>query len=137
MPTDYSRDKFPPAPILPVRFSAPRQTPQMDPVPALVDTGGDFTLVPLSWLTKIDAPEVRSAYLRGLWSDQRQVTLYLVDVYLERTILPALEVIGVEDAESDGEIILGRNVLNRLILLLDGPRENAQVLEQVPSKSQR
>jgi hypothetical protein len=31
-------------------------------------------------------------------------------------------------------IILGRNVLNRLILLLDGPNELADVLERRPSK---
>ena len=132
MGIEYSQDKFPPAPILLVRFSAPQESTQMDSIPALIDTGGDFTLVPMSWLIRINAPEVRSAFLRGLWSEQRLVTVYYVDLHLENETLPAIEVIGVEDAEESAEVILGRNVLNRLIMLLDGPREQTDVLRQRP-----
>jgi hypothetical protein len=103
---------------------------------ALIDTGGDFTTVPLNWLLGIDAPEVRWAYLRGLWSEQRPVTLYLVDLHLENGILPGVEVIGIDEddieTEEDREIVLGRNVLNQLILLLDGPDEQTDVLERRP-----
>jgi hypothetical protein len=84
----------------------------------------------------IDAPEVRWAYLRGLWSEQRPVTLYLVDLHLENGILPGVEVIGIDEddieTEEDREIVLGRNILNQLILLLDGPNEQTDVLEQRP-----
>ncbi|MBI5650440.1 MAG: hypothetical protein HZC40_08355 [Chloroflexi bacterium] len=52
--------------------------------------------------------------------------------------MPGIEVVGVEDesAEDDQaqEIILGRNVLNRLILLLDGPNEQTEILERRPSR---
>lgn len=130
MPTDYSRKKFPPAPFLKVKLCAPSESPRMDFVPAFVDTGGDFTLVPYSLLLKIDAPEVQSAFVRGLWSEQHQVTVYLVDLHLENIILPAVDVIGVEDSQLDREILLGRNVLNRLILLLDGPREQTDVMDR-------
>ena len=100
---------------------------------ALVDTGADFTLAPLQWLLEIDAPEVRWAFLRGLWSEARHVTLYLVDVHFENVVLPGIEVAGVEyDSENDAEIVLGRNALNNLILLLDGPREQADLLERRP-----
>ncbi len=110
----------------------------MNPAPALFDTGSDFTLVPLSDLLRMDAPEAQSAFLRGLWSEQRPVTVYLVDLHLENRVLPDVEVVGIEDesseTEEESEIILGRNVLNRLILLLDGPSEYAEILERRPSR---
>jgi hypothetical protein len=44
--------------------------------------------------------------------------LYLVDIQIGNMTLPGLEVVG---DEVSNEIILGRNVLNRLRVLLDGP----------------
>jgi len=102
-----------------------------------VDTGADFTLVPLSWLLRVDAPESRWAYLRGLWSEQRPVTLYLVDLHLETGVLPGVEVAGIEDTEmpeEDREIVLGCNILNQLILLLDGPQKQTDILSRRPMK---
>ncbi len=133
MPTPYIQDKLPPAPILSVRFSVPRGPAQGDAMPALIDTGADFTLVPLARLLHIDAPESRYAYVRGLWSEQRQVTLYLVDMHLEVGLMAGVEVVGVEDDEEQ-EIVLGRNVLNQLILLLDGPHTQTDVLERRPQR---
>ena len=72
---EFSRDKFPPAPVLSVNLSQPGEASTGQTKLALVDTGGEFTTVPLGWLLEIDAPEVRMAYLRGLWSEQRLVTL--------------------------------------------------------------
>jgi hypothetical protein len=131
---EYDRQKFPPAPVLEITLSPPCETTRTIPLLALIDTGGDFTLAPLRWLLHIDAPEVRSAYLRGLWSEQRQVTLYLVDLHFDDTVLPGVEVVGLDDDEDDQEVVLGRNVLNRLILLLDGPREQVDILERRPLK---
>jgi hypothetical protein len=105
---------------------------------ALVNTGGDFTTIPLNWLLEIDAPEVRMAYLRGLWSEQRPVTLYLVDIHLENGVLPGVEVVGIDEddieTEADREIVLGRNVLNQLILLLDGPNQQTDILDRRPTR---
>jgi hypothetical protein len=136
MQVEYSRAKFPPAPVLDIALSAPRDVARIGPFPALVDTGGDFTLIPLSWLLDVGAPEVQWAYLRGPWSEQRPVTLYFVDLHLDSGVLPGVEVIGVEEEEADEEIVLGRNVLNRLILLLDGPHGLTDVLDRRPLKLQ-
>ena len=136
MRAEYSHAKIPPAPLLDIQLSPPGESASMNPSPALIDTGSDFTLAPLSYLLRMDAPEARSAFLRGLWSEQRAVNVYLVDLHLENRILPDVEVVGVEDesneTEEESEIILGRNVLNRLILLLDGPSEYAEILERRP-----
>jgi len=133
MPTPYQQDRFPYAPVLPVRLSVPHEAAHADIFSALIDTGADFTLVPLACLVQIDAPESRYAYVRGLWGEQRQVTLYLVDLHLEGGVLPGVEVAGIDD-EDDQEIVLGRNVLNQLFLLLDGPHLQTDVLERRPQR---
>ncbi len=136
--TQYSRDKFPPAPVLSVTLSQPGEPSAGQPRLALIDTGGDFTTVPLTWLLQIDAPEVRLAYLRGLWSEQRPMTLYLVDIHLDNGVLPGVEVVGIDEddieTEDDREIVLGRNVLNQLILLLDGRSKQTDILDRRPTR---
>ncbi len=138
MLTDYDSEKFPAAPVLEIKISPPRESVQTEAMPALVDTGADFTIIPLNWLLQVDAPAVRWAFLRGLWSEQRQVTLYLVDLYFDDIVLPALEVVGLGDDQiefdDEREAVLGRNVLNRLILLLDGPQQRIDILERRPVK---
>jgi len=128
MPTQFSQEKFPPAPILEISLSQPLERAQTELLPALIDTGADFTMVALHWLLQIDAPEIRSAHVRGLWSERQLVTLYLVDIHLETGVLSGVEVIGIDSTEehfddADDEIILGRNVLNKLFLLFEGPNK--------------
>jgi len=133
VPTSYDDSQFPPAPILYVRLSAPGEPANSESLPALVDTGADFTLVPLRWLLRVDAPESRWAFLRGLWSEQRQITLYLTDLHLDTGTLSGVEVAGIEDEdelEENRQIVLGRNILNQLILLLDGPQKQTDVLHR-------
>ena len=74
---------------------------------------------------------------RGLWSSYHEVTLFLIDIHLEIGILPGIEVVRV--MKSDGlfeneEIVLGRNVLNMLILLLEGPAQQTSLLERRPRR---
>ena len=132
----YDELKYPPAPVLELRMSCPDSSPSSAPVSALIDSGSDFTLAPEKWLIEIGAPVLRTASARGLWSDYRSVMLYLVDLHLEQGVLTNVEVVGVSshDPEDDQEMILGRNVLNKLIVLLDGPRLQNEVLQRRPLK---
>lgn len=133
----YANSKFPPVPILNIALSAPGEAAQTEVAPALIDTSSDFTLVPEKWLHGLDIPRSRPARVRGLWSSYHQVTLFMVDIHLDIGILPGIEVVRV--MKSDGifeneEIVLGRNVLNMLILLLEGPTHQTTVLERRPRR---
>ncbi|MCA9974054.1 MAG: hypothetical protein KC425_27770 [Anaerolineales bacterium] len=137
MAISFTHHKFPPAPVIPIRLSSPGEPAAASEYPALLDTGSDFTLVPLRYLSTIQAPETRSAFVRGLFSERQLITLYLVDIHLEIGVLSGYEVIGVEntvDGFTDEEIILGRNVLNRLHLFLNGPAAETHLLERPPRK---
>jgi len=117
-----------PALSVAVRSLAGEITPSQT---ALVDTGADGTLVPLALLKSIHADEQYIARLRSHWGEWHMASIYLVDLEVEGQIFPAVEVVA---DESGAAILLGRNVLNRLILLLDGVRQQTDVLARRPTK---
>ena len=137
MAISFNDHKFPPAPILYLRLGFPSEGAGTEKMPALIDTGSDFTLVPLRYLLQCNAPETRSAFVRGLFSQRQMITLYLVDIYLDIGVIAGIEVIGVDKTEGDfddEEIILGRNVLNKLYLFLNGIQLQTHLLERVPRR---
>lgn len=121
----YSNSAFPPIPVLDVTFSAPMQDEWGDPFEAFIDSGADFTIVPLNLLQSIRAPIVKPVILSSQWQDRRSVHLYEVDLRIGELVLPAVDVAG---DPGSGEILLGRNVLNRLDLRLEGPALRTHLL---------
>ena len=136
MSTPYSNTTFPPKPILNVQIGVPGESAISRAYPAFIDTGSDFTLIPLSYLLEINAPESRAAFVRGLFSQRQIVTLYYVDLQLDIGRLVGIEVIGLNEVDEfdSGEIILGRNILNKLHLFLDGPDQTTYLLERKPRR---
>lgn len=125
----HNRQHTPPIPTLEVRLRASDDSHAGGPLSALVDTGADITLIPLTYLEQIEAPELDEVRLRSHWGHTTTVTTYLVDIELSTSALPGLEVVG--DLYAD-EIVLGRDVLNRLLLLIDGPRQITDILLRRP-----
>lgn len=110
-------------PVMEIRLSLSGESRSIGPFTALVDPGADGTQAPFSSLDDlyaliIDVVRVRSH--RGEW---RHVQMFTVDLEIESVCLPAIEVVG---ADGD-EIVLGRNVINLLVLLLDGIGEVLEV----------
>ncbi|MFZ2362691.1 MAG: retroviral-like aspartic protease family protein [Anaerolineae bacterium] len=121
----YLDDFYPAMPALVLRLGYPGEGMAVGPITALVDTGADGTLIPQPLLDEIGAPLVDSKRIRSHWGEWRQVLVFAVDMGINDLRLPAIEVVG---DELGSEIIVGRNVLNRLRLLLDGPRREVQVV---------
>ncbi len=126
MKRSYNHDYFSPIPVLQVRFSTPEWELYTESLRAIVDTGADGTLVPIKHLQKIGASVEGHSGLRSQWGERRPVNLYLVDVEIEKLTLPGVWVVGDEVGD---EIVLGRNVLNRLRLLLDGTLTTTEILD--------
>jgi hypothetical protein len=95
-------------------------------LPGFVDSGADGSIVPIAYLEEIHAPPTVEKSIRSQWGERRTVILYLVDVQVGTITLPGIEVVGDELAH---EIILGRDILNRLRVLLDGPRHLVGISE--------
>lgn len=120
-----------PFPVLPVVLFRDGEDAISPTLTALVDTGADATLVPAHFLKQGNAEMLRSARIRSHWGEFRLVTLYLIDLTIAGEHLAGIEVVA--DDQSD-EVILGRNVLNKLILLLDGPRNQSDLLLRRPRR---
>ncbi|MBI4772060.1 MAG: retropepsin-like domain-containing protein [Chloroflexi bacterium] len=125
----YSTTYWPPAPVLDVALAVRYEAPRVGPFPALADTGADGSLAPLDLLNSLGIPATDETGVRSLFGGRRQARVFLVDLLVGETRLPDVEIVGIEDV---GEIILGRDVLNQLLLLLDGPGGLTDVLERRP-----
>jgi predicted aspartyl protease len=126
MKTVYLRQYFPPFPSLPIHLGFPEHSLSLGPLDALIDTGADGTLVPQALLDELGAPLVDQIQLRSQWGEARPANLYTVDLGVSDLRLPAIEVVG----DPGTEIILGRDVLNRLRILLDGPAGETTLIEK-------
>jgi predicted aspartyl protease len=109
-----------------VRISAPGEPFSAGPLRALIDTGADVSIIPLRFIEPLGAQITSRRYLRGYGGSRRRVDVYLVDVGVGDLRLPGIEVVA---DELDEEIIIGRNVLNRLTVILDGPHQVAEIRE--------
>lgn len=125
----HRRDFFPPIPAIDLGLRAPDGDQLQGALSGIIDTGADITLVPVALLEEIAAPAIDEVRLRSHWGDITTVTTYLVDVELGADLFPAVEVVG--DLHSD-TVLLGRNVINRLLLLVDGPQETTDILARRP-----
>ena len=122
----YSHNYYPPAPVIGVTLVSAAESLRVGPLNALADSGADGTIVPLSYLDEIHAPSTVEMTIRSQWGESHQVLLYLVDVQIGDLTIPGIEVVG---DEISNEIVIGRDILNRLQVLLDGPKETTQVME--------
>ncbi|MBE2201534.1 MAG: retroviral-like aspartic protease family protein [Anaerolinea sp.] len=122
----YSHNYYPAAPIVDVTFITAAEHERIGPLPAMVDSGADGTIVPLHYLDEIQAPPTVEMVMRSQWGERRHVLLYLVDVRIGDVTLPGIEVVG--DDLSD-EIVIGRDVLNHLRVVLNGPAEIMELSE--------
>ena len=91
---------------------------------ALVDSGADGTLVPVNVLEEIGARLVGTARVRGVLGDSQLADVYLVSLRVGPHSLGAVRVVA--GVEGD-EIILGRNVLNQLVVTLNGLASTVEI----------
>ena len=123
----YSQSFVPPAAVIEIRLAALDQAQTAGPFLALIDTGADASLVPKWVLLKLGAPSMFEAHLRSPWGELHVVVMHLADILIGSERFPAIELAA---SESDDEFVLGRNVLNKLTLFLDGPQQVTQLLSE-------
>lgn len=122
----YSSAYQPPAPVVEIAIASPAEGLRVGLLPAFVDSGADGTIVPSRYLDEINAPVTVEMSIRSQWGERRRVLLYLVDVQIGDITLPGAQVVGDQMAD---EVILGRDVLNKLRVLLDGPARTIEIRE--------
>ena len=126
--TAYDSDLFdPPAPLARVTLRAIQTRKIITDVPMLMDSGSDLTLIPEASIAELE-PNLRSDERVELQSFDGRVTaarsVELDLIFLGITFRGRLAVV-------DSPVgVLGRNVLNRFAICLDGPNLNWKELSR-------
>ncbi len=123
---DYSADYVPPIPVCEVFLGPGGSDPTLGPLEAVIATGADVTVIPLEYLRQVGAKRVSQGRARSLWGDSKTVDVYAVALTLNGLRITALQALA--DNRSN-EIVLGRFVLNRLKIILDGPAAITEITE--------
>jgi len=119
----FNQSLSPPMPVLDVTLQNDLAGLSVGPMEALIDTGADGTVVPVTYLREIRAPVVGRARLH-YHLGVHDVVLHIADVQIGDLVLPGLIIVADREGQ---ELILGRDVLNRFRLLIDGPDQVTQV----------
>ena len=120
----YSRSYQPAMPVVAIGLGRGGRTEPGKSHEALIDSGADGTLVPVDILEEIGARLVGAARIRSVLGDSQVADIYLVSLQIGPHVLSAVRVIA---GPEDDEIILGRNVLNQLVITLNGLASTVEI----------
>jgi hypothetical protein len=109
----------PPAPVARIALRNPQKNVFLADVPMLIDTGADVSLVPRTYVEQLEA-----------WIDTEQVyELMSFDGEVSQTVAAKIDVVFLNRTFkglyllTEEEIgVLGRDILNFVAVLLDGPQ---------------
>jgi predicted aspartyl protease len=110
----YAVDYDPPAPVAMLRLGAPDSSATVL-LRALIDTGADVTVVPAVVARKLRLPLVDHVTVRGVGGRP-----FRVGVHAASAEVAGLRCVA-RVVAFGREPILGRDLLNRLVVRLDGP----------------
>jgi predicted aspartyl protease len=123
-----------PIPVLSIHIGPLGQRPVIGPITAIVDTGADMTLLPVSWIQPLQVAPFSAGRLFGQWRDPHVVDFYLIELAIGGIRLTNIQIAANEEVT---EVIIGRNVLNKLPLFLDGPQQQIEILDDATIKRLR
>jgi hypothetical protein len=90
----------------------------------IVDTGSDVTLVSYSEVSRLQLKALktkRSIPFKGLGRSINGSD-FLIEVSFDNLTYFRARVIAVPDDDLNGELIIGRNILNRYVITFNGPK---------------
>jgi len=115
----YDAERFkPPAPVATVVLCTRNRAKTVADVLMLIDSGADLTLIPQRCVRELGLrDEPIDGFLQGFDGSTSPARAVNIEVHFLRYIFRGLFPITEDECG-----ILGRNVINRLSLVLDGPR---------------
>jgi predicted aspartyl protease len=115
-------NESPPAPF--VHVARPDGSAVETDLPGKVDTGADRTNIPAALAARLALDEIDRLSFAGFGGSE-----LILPIYLIRLTIRDLPAINVEVAAEGGEqyVLLGRDVLNRYKIVLDGPNLRLEI----------
>lgn len=120
----YNDMYTPSMPVVDLGVSRPGSRRPGQTVTAVVDSGADGTLLAIDVLEAVGAGYVGEGFIRGISGGRQQVSIYLASLHIGSHALHAIRVVAVPEGS---EAIMGRNVLQYLVVTLNGPAAVAEI----------
>lgn len=121
---EYDTNYVPAMPVVEIAISSVSKS-YISTIRALIDSGSDGTIIPLSDLKRIGARKYQKQWMRTITGQRAQVDLYLITVQLGPLQRARVAVAG--DPKLN-EAIIGRDLLNQLCIKLDGLATVVEIL---------
>jgi len=112
----YDRAFNPPAPVADVTIANPVTPNKRSRVRGKMDTGADITVIPERLIVPLGISPKGRVWTRGYDGTYAQRAVYYVRLTLEGFVLATVRCV----ATNRSDVLLGRNVLNRFLITLDG-----------------
>jgi len=122
----YSRRFDPTMPVIEATVRAVGMSHPDSVVTALVDSGADATILPLFVLQQVGARYVRGRVMRGVTGIPENVDTYLVTIQIGPYIVHGIRAVAYNN---NMDPIIGRDVLNNLVVMLNGPGQETIISE--------
>jgi predicted aspartyl protease len=122
---DYDVETYDPAaPVVEIVIGHPTIIGLQDRLMALIDSGADASMLPISILNKVGARFIETRQMRGATGHRLVVDTYLVSVQLGPYKLHGIQAVAMREGF---EAVLGRDVLNQLKIVLNGPANVVEI----------
>jgi predicted aspartyl protease len=115
----YNRQVVPPGPYVHVKVGRVDAIETTVIVPALIDSGADRTVIPMSLARDLALAQAGVIEARGLNQISSTMPVYVVRIGIADVPMVPIDVLG---ADGEPYVLLGRDVLNRYHITLDGPQ---------------
>lgn len=120
---DYDSSYYPAMPIIEIQVRRRTGQPPIT-LKAIVDTGADATLIPMTILRRLKVRKGRTGWLSSPAGERYEVDLYVIAVQVGEHQLLYVDAVG---SERYNEVIVGRDVLNQFIVNLNAPGHVVEV----------
>ena len=120
----YNQQVSPPAPFVHVTVRPPYEGPIGIVIPAQIDTAADLSVIPGRFIEELQLLPLDSVSAVGFGDHLVTLPTYLVEIQVREQEAVTVKVLASRD---EPFALLGRDVLNRFTVLLDGPNQILEV----------
>lgn len=121
---DYNNSYDPSAPFITITVDGHDPSGSPMTISAFVDSGADGTMLPINVLQSVGAEYEDSVWLVGTAGGRQRLDSYTVSIYVENEAAHAISAVAMPVGS---EPLIGRDVLNQLVVTLHGIAEVTEV----------